>query len=138
MYLGGDEAYLDLDDDVIFDPLGDHNHSWMVEKKLADDGWCHEMIGLFDDDFKPLYEWRIRKLGKAKTTSVRHADKLMAKALCIIEATGKGIENEQQYEEAMARVSLLMDAKAGTPEFDELDDLAAQVEAYEDKHYPMA
>ncbi|MBC8420913.1 MAG: transcriptional regulator [Desulfobacteraceae bacterium] len=47
------------------------------------------------------------------------------------------IENEEEYERALSRVDALMDAKADTPEMDELKWLTLHIEAYEDVHYPM-
>jgi HTH-type transcriptional regulator/antitoxin HigA len=47
------------------------------------------------------------------------------------------IKNEQDYEKALTRIEVLMDAEAGTPELDELELLTALVEMYEDKHYPI-
>ncbi|WP_324042429.1 helix-turn-helix domain-containing protein [Aeromonas caviae] len=48
------------------------------------------------------------------------------------------IRNDADYEAALARIELLFDAPAGTPESDELDVLATLVEVYEEKHYPIA
>lgn len=48
------------------------------------------------------------------------------------------IRNDADYEAALARIELLFDAPAGTPESDELNLLATLVEAYEEKHYPIA
>ncbi len=48
------------------------------------------------------------------------------------------IRNDADYEAALARIELLFDAPAGTPESDELNLLARLVEAYEEKHYPIA
>jgi HTH-type transcriptional regulator/antitoxin HigA len=44
------------------------------------------------------------------------------------------IKNEQDYEDALERVMLLMDAEKDTPEGDELDILGTLVEAYEAKN----
>ena len=44
---------------------------------------------------------------------------------------------DEQYDEALARIEKIMDAKPGTPEMDELETLTALVETYEEKHYPM-
>ena len=52
-------------------------------------------------------------------------------------AKAKPIRTETDYQAALSRVSELMDAKAGDPEFLELDALVNLVEAYEDEHYPM-
>lgn len=49
----------------------------------------------------------------------------------------KPIRTEEDYEVALTRVDELMDAKPGTPEFDELDVLADLVELYESKHEPL-
>ena len=44
---------------------------------------------------------------------------------------------DEQYEHALRRIWELMDAKRGTPEGDELDKLADQAVAYEEKHHPI-
>jgi HTH-type transcriptional regulator/antitoxin HigA len=49
----------------------------------------------------------------------------------------KLIKTKKDYSFALSRIDELMDAKAGTPEADELELLATLVEMYEDKHYPM-
>ncbi len=46
----------------------------------------------------------------------------------------KPIKTEQDYEAALERIMVLMDAKADTPEGDELDILGTLVEVYEAKH----
>jgi HTH-type transcriptional regulator/antitoxin HigA len=48
------------------------------------------------------------------------------------------IKTEADYEYALARVEMLMDAEINTPEGDELDILATLIQAYEAKHYPIA
>ncbi|HHO0939042.1 TPA: type II toxin-antitoxin system HigA family antitoxin [Aeromonas hydrophila] len=48
------------------------------------------------------------------------------------------IRTDEDYEAALARVELLFDAAVGTPECDELDVLTTLIEAYEEKHYPIA
>lgn len=47
------------------------------------------------------------------------------------------IKTEQDYENSLKRISELMDAKADTPEGNELDVLTTLVEKYEAKHYPI-
>ena len=47
------------------------------------------------------------------------------------------IRTEQDYEQALARIANLMDAKPGTAGGDELDVLATLIEAFEDKHFPI-
>lgn len=47
------------------------------------------------------------------------------------------IKNEESYEAALARVEELMHAVPNTPEGDELDILAALIESYENKIYPI-
>jgi len=47
------------------------------------------------------------------------------------------IKNDQDHEQALARITELMDARPNTPEGDELDVLATLVEAYEASHHPM-
>lgn len=51
--------------------------------------------------------------------------------------TAKLIKNENDYQRTLSRIEKLMDAAPGTPEFDELELLAALVEMYEDTHYPV-
>ncbi len=48
------------------------------------------------------------------------------------------IKTEADHKAALARIDALMDAKADTPEADELSVLADLVEAYEAKHFPIA
>jgi HTH-type transcriptional regulator/antitoxin HigA len=45
----------------------------------------------------------------------------------------KALRTEADYEAALARIDVLMDAKAGTPEGQELDALTDLVEQYEEK-----
>jgi len=47
------------------------------------------------------------------------------------------IKTKADYEKALARVDILMDAKPGSPKGDELDVLVTLIEAYENKHYPF-
>ena len=49
----------------------------------------------------------------------------------------KLIKAEADYLEALARIDALMEAESGTPEGDELELLAALVEMYEDRHFPV-
>jgi HTH-type transcriptional regulator/antitoxin HigA len=49
----------------------------------------------------------------------------------------KPIKTEADYDAALEQISLLMDAKAGTPVADELEVLATLVECYEAEHYPI-
>jgi len=49
----------------------------------------------------------------------------------------KVIKTEEDYQRTLARIEDLMDAEAGTPEGDELELLAALVEFYEEKQYPI-
>lgn len=48
------------------------------------------------------------------------------------------IKTEADYDAALERIELLMDAEVDSPEGDELDILVTLVEAYEDKHHPIA
>jgi HTH-type transcriptional regulator/antitoxin HigA len=48
------------------------------------------------------------------------------------------IRTDADHAAALRRIDELMDAEAGTPEGDELDVLATLVEAYEDRHFPIA
>lgn len=50
----------------------------------------------------------------------------------------KPIRTEKDYEEALAQIDLIFDAQPGTPDGDLLEMLTILVEAYEDKHYPIA
>src|SRR3954469_21542085 len=49
----------------------------------------------------------------------------------------KPIRTEHDHEAAVARIEELFRAKAGTPEFDELDVLATLVDAYERQHHAI-
>jgi HTH-type transcriptional regulator/antitoxin HigA len=49
----------------------------------------------------------------------------------------KPIKTEQDYEQALQRISELMDAKEGSEELDQLEVLATLVEQYEAIHYPQ-
>jgi HTH-type transcriptional regulator/antitoxin HigA len=48
------------------------------------------------------------------------------------------IKTEADYDAALERIELLMDAEMNSPEGDELDILVTLIEAYEDKHHPIA
>lgn len=48
------------------------------------------------------------------------------------------IRSDADHAAALRRIDELMDAGAGTPEADELDVLTTLVEAYEDRHFPIA
>lgn len=47
------------------------------------------------------------------------------------------IRTEVDYEKALSRIEMLMDAEFNTPEGDELDILTTLVENYEAKHFPI-
>jgi HTH-type transcriptional regulator/antitoxin HigA len=47
------------------------------------------------------------------------------------------IRTKQDYEKTLLRVEVLMSAKPGTEEGDELDVLATLVEVYEQRHFPV-
>ncbi len=47
------------------------------------------------------------------------------------------IRTEDDYDAALTRIDVLMNAEPATPEGDELDILVTLVEAYEAKHYPI-
>jgi HTH-type transcriptional regulator/antitoxin HigA len=49
----------------------------------------------------------------------------------------KPIKTETDYDAALERIDMLMDAEMDTPEGDELDVLVTLVEAYEGKHHPI-
>jgi len=48
------------------------------------------------------------------------------------------IRTARDHAHALQRIDELMGAEPGTPESDELDILATLVEAYEDRHFPVA
>ncbi len=48
------------------------------------------------------------------------------------------IKTKADYQDALARIENLMSARLGTNTGDELDVLATLVEAYEQKHFPIA
>jgi HTH-type transcriptional regulator / antitoxin HigA len=48
------------------------------------------------------------------------------------------IRTARDHAHALRRIDRLMDAQPGTPEGDELDVLATLVEAYEERHFPIA
>jgi HTH-type transcriptional regulator / antitoxin HigA len=49
----------------------------------------------------------------------------------------KPIRNKKDLSEALGRIDELIDAKTGTPEYDELEILSTLVEYYEEKHCPI-
>lgn len=49
----------------------------------------------------------------------------------------KPIKTETDYRAALKRLEEIFDAKAGTPESDELEILGLVVDDYENKHYPI-
>ncbi|MCC5933800.1 MAG: helix-turn-helix domain-containing protein [Balneolales bacterium] len=49
----------------------------------------------------------------------------------------KPIHTEKDYEEALARIEEIFDAKPGTKEGDELEILGILAEDYEKKHFPV-
>jgi len=50
----------------------------------------------------------------------------------------KPIRNDEDLQQAFERLSLIYQAAAGTPEADEMEVLSALIEAYENRHYPIA
>ena len=50
----------------------------------------------------------------------------------------KPIRTEEDYEGALAQIEGLGDAEEGSPEEDQLEVLSILVEAWEDRHYPIA
>ncbi len=50
----------------------------------------------------------------------------------------KPIKTERDYQAALTEIERLMGAEPNTPEGDKLDVLTTLVEAYEEKHYPIA
>ncbi len=51
--------------------------------------------------------------------------------------TIKPVKSEKDYEEALARLEAIFDAKRGSPEGDELEILGILIENYEHEHFPM-
>jgi HTH-type transcriptional regulator / antitoxin HigA len=49
----------------------------------------------------------------------------------------KPIHTSDDYENALKRIEIIMDAQLGSEEFDELDILSTLVESYEEKNFPM-
>ncbi|MCY1459411.1 hypothetical protein D9M71_768810 [compost metagenome] len=49
----------------------------------------------------------------------------------------KAVRNNSDLAAALARVDQLWGAPVDTPEGNELDQLIAMIETYEDEHYPM-
>jgi len=49
----------------------------------------------------------------------------------------KPLKTKKDYQQAMARLDKIFDAKPGTPEGDELDILVILVEKYESNHFPV-
>lgn len=49
----------------------------------------------------------------------------------------KPIRTEEDYRQALERLDLLFEAKAGTPESDEADILALMIDDFEKKYYPI-
>lgn len=47
------------------------------------------------------------------------------------------IRNEKDYQQALARLEKIFDAKRGTVEGDELEILAILVDTYENEHFPI-
>jgi HTH-type transcriptional regulator / antitoxin HigA len=47
------------------------------------------------------------------------------------------IKTETDYNQAMEKLELLFDAKAGTPEGDELELLGILIDRYENEHFPI-
>ena len=50
----------------------------------------------------------------------------------------KPVKTKKDYETALARIDRLLEAKKGTPAFDELEVLTILVENYESKHYQIS
>jgi HTH-type transcriptional regulator/antitoxin HigA len=50
----------------------------------------------------------------------------------------KPIKNKRDYQQSLASIDKLMDAKPNTPEGDRLDVLATLVCAWEEQHQPIA
>ena len=50
----------------------------------------------------------------------------------------KPIRNDKDYRKALKRVETIWDAAPGSPDFDELEVLTTLVEAYKERHNPIA
>jgi len=55
----------------------------------------------------------------------------------LMQETLRPIRSEPDYDEALRVADSLMDAEPGTPESDRLEVLAALIEDYEEKHFPI-
>uniref|UniRef100_UPI001F416BB6 hypothetical protein n=1 Tax=Vibrio anguillarum TaxID=55601 RepID=UPI001F416BB6 len=75
-----------------------------------------------------------KELLEGMTPYTAHVDELASVALDEL-----GLElSESDYNTALKRIESLFDAaEPGTPEGDELERLAALVEEYEEKHFPI-
>lgn len=75
-----------------------------------------------------------KELVEGMTPYTAHVDELASVALDEL-----GLElSESDYNAALKRIESLFDAaEPGTPEGDELERLAALVEEYEEKHFPI-
>lgn len=49
----------------------------------------------------------------------------------------KPVKTKKDYEQAMKRLESIFDAKAGTPQGDELEILSLLIEKYENKNFPI-
>ena len=49
----------------------------------------------------------------------------------------RAIKSEEDYSKALARIEVLMDAKHGTADMEELEFLVSIVEIYEERHFPI-
>lgn len=47
------------------------------------------------------------------------------------------IRTKEDFNKALKRIDEIIDAKQGTPEYDELDIISTLVKAYEDIHFPI-
>ncbi len=75
-----------------------------------------------------------KELVKGMTPYTAHADELAAAKLDELSLE----PYESDYKTALKRIESLFDvAEPGTPEGDELERLAALVEEYEEKHFPI-
>lgn len=75
-----------------------------------------------------------KELVKGMTPYTAHADELAAAKLDELSLE----PSESDYKTALKRIESLFDvAEPGTPEGDELERLAALVEEYEEKHFPI-
>lgn len=73
------------------------------------------------------------ELTEGMTPYTAHADSLATATLAELGVAA----SENEYRMALERIEAIFDAEPGTPEGDELEQLASFVEEYEEEHYPI-